>query len=156
MALKKLAAIAALVAVATPSLAFELKDTGASTMFYISIPLDYSLKRKDQEWAYGIQLQGKREYQAVNIDSKMLSFLPMGGLEAKWIIAGVVAAGAAVAVSGKDKSTTSNLQTQQTQHQQQIAQHQQQVEAQKAQAEAQQAAGGGAACPTPVVDPCKK
>lgn len=120
MALKKLAAVAALVAVATPSLAFDVKDTGPSTMFYVSIPLDYSLARKDRELAYGLQLQGKREYQAVNIDSKMLNFLPAGGLEAKWIIAGVVAAGAAVALGSKDKATTSNLQTQQTQHQQAV------------------------------------
>jgi hypothetical protein len=120
MALKKLAAIAALLVVATPSLAFDFKDTGASTMFYVSIPLDYSLARKDREMAYGLQLQGKREYQAVNIDSKMLSFLPLGGLEAKWIIAGVVAAGAAVAVSSKDKGTSANLQTQQTAHQAQV------------------------------------
>lgn len=137
MALTKWAALAALMAVASPSLAFDLKDSGASTMFYISIPLDSSVARKDREWAYGLQLQGKREYQAVNIDSKMLSFLPMGGLEAKWIIAGVVAAGAAVAVSSKDKGTTSNLQTQQTQHQQAVA--------------AQQPA---AECPTPITNPC--
>jgi hypothetical protein len=137
MALTKWAAFAALMAVASPSLAFDLKDSGASTMFYISIPLDSSVARKDREWAYGLQLQGKREYQAVNIDSKMLSFLPMGGLEAKWIIAGVVAAGAAVAVSSKDKGTTSTLQTQQTQHQQTVA--------------AQQPA---AECPTPITNPC--
>lgn len=137
MALRKLAAIAALVAVATPSLAFDLMDTGPSTLFYISIPLDSSAARKDREWSYGLQLQGKREYQAVNIDSRMLSFLPLGGLEAKWIIAGVVAAGAAVAVGGKDKGTTSSLQAQQTQHQQAVA-----------------AAQPPADCPTPATNPC--
>jgi hypothetical protein len=110
MTLKKLAAIAALVAVATPSLAFDTKDQGSSTMFYISIPLDYSLTRKQQEWSAGLQLQGKRDYQAVNLDSKMLNFLPMGGLEAKWIVAGVVAVGAAAAVASKDKGTTAQLQ----------------------------------------------
>lgn len=138
MAFMKWAAIAALMAVATPASAFDIKDAGASTMFYISIPLDNSVARKDREWAYGLQLQGKREYQAVNIDSKMFSFLPMGGLEAKWIIAGVVAAGAAVAVAGKDKSTTSSLQTQQTQHQQTVA-----------------AQTPAAECPTPTTNPCK-
>ena len=138
MVLRKWAALAALIAAATPSLAFDLKDTGPSTLFYISIPLDSNLARKDREWAYGLQLQGKREYQAVNIDSKMLGFLPLGGLEAKWIIAGVVAAGAAVAVGSKDKGTVSNLQVQQTQQQQQ-------------QAATQQSA---ADCPTPVTNPC--
>jgi hypothetical protein len=142
MALKKLAAIAALVAVATPSLAFDVKDAGASTMFYISVPLDYAIARKDRELSYGIQLQAKRDFQAVNIDSKMLNFLPLGGLEAKWIIAGIVATGAAVAVGSKDKGTASNLQQQQQQNQQMQ--------------EAQKAAAASGQCPTPVSDPCRK
>jgi hypothetical protein len=140
MAFKKLAAVAVMVAVATPSLAFDVKDAGTSTMFYISIPLDYSLSKKEQQWAAGLQLQGKREYQAVNLDSRMLNFLPLGGLEAKWIIAGVVAAGAAVAVGSKDKGTTSSLQAQQTQQQQNI----------------QAAKAANPDCPTPISDPCKK
>ena len=139
MALKKLAAVAAMVAAATPSLAFDTKDAGTSTMFYVSIPLDYSLTRKEQHWAAGLQLQGKREYQVVNLDSRMFNFLPMGGLEAKWIIAGVVAAGATAAVGGKDKSTTAKLQAQQASHQQAIG-----------------SGGTGAPCPTPITDPCKK
>ena len=137
MALKKLAAAAAMLAVATSSFAFDTKDAGTSTMFYVSIPLDSNLTRKEQHWAAGLQLQGKREYQVVNLDSRMFNFLPMGGLEAKWIIAGVVAAGATAAVGGKDKSTTSKLQSQQAAH--------------------QQASGGsGVPCPTPVTDPCRK
>jgi hypothetical protein len=139
MALKKLGAVAAQGAVAPPSLAFDVKDNGASTMFYISIPLDHSLTKKEQQWSAGLQLQGKREYQAVNLDSRMLNFLPMGGLEAKWIIAGVVAAGAAVAVGSKDKGTTSSLQAQQTQ--------QQQIQAAKP---------VSTNCPTPVEDPCRR
>ena len=114
MTLKKLAAFAALVVVATPTLALDPTSpaAGNATMFYVSIPLDYSLTKKQQQWSAGLQLQGKREYQAVNIDSTMLNFLPMGGLEAKWVIAGVVAAGAAAAVASKDKSTSSSLQQQ--------------------------------------------
>ena len=139
MAFKKLAAVAVMVAVATPSLAFEVKDAGTSTMFYISIPLDYSLSKKEQQWGAGLQLQGKRDYQAVNLDSRMLNFLPLGGLDAKWIIAGVVAAGAAVAVGSKDKGTTSSLQAQQTQQQQ-----------------LQAAKPVDPNCPTPITDPCRK
>ena len=139
MALKKLAAVAAMVAVATPSFAFDARDNATSTMFYISIPLDYSLSRKEQQWGAGLQLQGKREYQAVNLDSRMLNFLPLGGLEAKWIIAGVVATGAAVAVGSKDKGTVSSLQAQQTQ--------QQQIQAAKP---------VSPNCPTPITDPCRK
>ena len=115
MALKKLAAFAALVALATPTLAADPFNpaAGNSTMFYVSIPLDYSLSKKQQQWSAGLQLQGKREYQAVNIDSSMLNFLPMGGIEAKWVVAGVVAVGAAAAVASKDKSTSSSIQQQQ-------------------------------------------
>lgn len=119
MGRKHVAAFAAVLAVSTETLAFDLKDAGPTTMFYVSIPLDAGLARKDRQPAFGLQLQGKREYPAVRIDSKILNFLPAGGLEAKFIIAGIVAVGAAVALGSKDKSTTKALQAQQTQHQQQ-------------------------------------
>jgi type II secretory pathway pseudopilin PulG len=66
------------------------------------------------------------------------SFSPLGGIEAKWIIAGVVAAGAAVAVASKDKSTSSSYQEQQ---------------AQQAQAQQQQAAQNAEDCPAPPTVP---
>lgn len=122
---KHATAFAAFLAASTQALAFDLKDAGPTTMFYVSIPLDAGLARKDRQPAFGLQLQGKREYQAIRIDSKILNFLPAGGLEAKFIIAGVVAVGAAVALGSKDKSTTKALQAQQTQHQQQQQQQQQ-------------------------------
>jgi hypothetical protein len=137
MALKKLAAAAALAAIAMPSLAFDAAESGASTMFYISIPLDFRLSRKEQQqWSAGLQLQGKRDYQAVRIDSRMLNYFSLNDIDAKWMIAGLVAAGATVAIGSKDKSTTSSLQQQQTQNQQQ--------------------SGGSAPCSKPVSDPCKK
>jgi hypothetical protein len=115
MALKKLAAAAALLALATPTLAFDAGEAGASTLFYISIPLDFQLSRKErQQWTAGLQLQGKRDYQTVRIDSSMLNYYSLNDIDAKWMIAGLVAAGAAVAIGSKDKSTTSNLQQQQT------------------------------------------
>ena len=132
MSLKKVAAIVVMAAFAAPSLAFDARETGASTMFYVSIPLDYRASKKEQRWSAGLQLQGKRDYQAVQLDSSMFNFLPAGGLEAKWIVAGVVAVGGAVALGSKSKSTTQQLQAQQTQHQQQIA----------------------ADCPTPTTNPC--
>ncbi len=119
MTLKKLAAAAAMLAIATPSLAFDAGEAGASTMFYISIPLDFGLSRRDQQWTAGLQLQGKRGYQAINIDSRMLSFVSDGDLDGKWIVAGLVAVGAAAAVSRKDKRTSETLQQQQTQIEQQ-------------------------------------
>jgi hypothetical protein len=141
MALKKLAAIAAMLSLATPSLAFDPTEAaGASTMFYISIPLDLRLSRKEQQWTAGMQLQGKREYQAIRIDSMMLNAFSLNDIDAKWIIAGLVAAGAAAAIGSKDKGTTSSLQQQQTQ------------------AAASQQSGGssGGQCQRPVSDPCKK
>ena len=75
MALMKLAAAAALAAFATPGAAFDVREAGASTLFYISIPLDFGLSRKEQQWSAGLQLQGKRAYQAVTIDSSVLNFV---------------------------------------------------------------------------------
>lgn len=125
MARMQLAAFAAALAFSTPGLAFDPNDIGPSTVFYVSIPLGWDLERRDRGLTFGLQLQGRREYQAVRIDSKILNFLPAGGLEAKWLIAGIVAAGAAMALGSKDKSTTRALQAQQTQHQQQQQQQQQ-------------------------------
>ena len=140
MVLKKLAAAAAMLAIATPTPAFDAAETGASTMFYISIPLDFRLSRKEQQqWTAGMQLQGKRDYQAVRIDSTMLNAFSLNDIDAKWIIAGLVAAGAAAAIGSKDKSTTSNLQQQQTQNQQ-----------------ATQNGGSPGPCSRPPTDPCKK
>jgi hypothetical protein len=139
MVLKKLAAAAVMLAIATPSVAFDAGEAGASTMFYISIPLDYRLSRKEQQWSAGMQLQGKRDYPAIRIDSTMLNFMSLNDIDAKWIIAGLVAVGAAAAIGGKDKSTTSNLQQQQTQQ------------------AAQQAGGSsGGHCTKPPTDPCAK
>jgi hypothetical protein len=139
MALKKLAAGAAMLALATPGLAFDAGDSGASTMFYISIPLDFAVARK--QWSAGLQIQSRRDYQAIRIDSTMLmNAFSLNDIDAKYMIAGVVAVGAAAAISAKDKKTTNELQQQQTQQQQQ---------------------GSGAnntgpgACPRPVTDPCK-
>jgi hypothetical protein len=142
MALKKLAAAAAVLAFATPSLAFDTGEAGASTMFYISIPLDFRLPRKELQWSAGLQLQGKREYQAVRIDSTMLNAFSLNDIDAKWMIAGLVAAGAAVAIGSKDKSTTASLQQQQTQQQQQSG--------------GGTGGGGTGGCTKPVADPCAR
>src|SRR5215211_7650251 len=103
MAKKQLAALAALLFVSTPSFAQDLSTYQApGVMFYYSVPLD-AQKRKDFALNYGMRIQGNRPYETVNLDKRLMnSFLPLGGLEVKWVIAGVVAAGAAVAVSHKD------------------------------------------------------
>jgi hypothetical protein len=102
MLVRKLAAIAILAAASTPGLAFDFADPGPSTIFYVSIPLDARLPRKEREFAYGLQLRG-RDFHAFQIDTRMLHLAPRGGLEIKWVITGVVASGAAIAIARKDK-----------------------------------------------------
>jgi hypothetical protein len=114
MALKQLAALAALVVVSTPVFSQDISTYQApGVMFYYSVPLD-AQKRKDFTLNYGMRIQGNRPYEVVNLDSRLMnSFLPLGGLEVKWIVAGVVAAGGAVAVAHKNKGTQQQYQQQQ-------------------------------------------
>src|SRR5688572_5698501 len=103
MGIKHFAALAAAMMLAAPAAAFDdLRDTGPSTMFYLSIPLD-ARSAKEQMPAFGLQLRGNRAYETVRIDSRMFSFPPLGGLEVKWVVVGGVAVAAAVA-AGKKRS----------------------------------------------------
>jgi hypothetical protein len=145
MGRKQLAAFAALACVATPSVAFDNPtQQSQGMMVYIALPLD-GRNVKEQAPAYGLSFQGKREFETVKLDSRMFNFFGTG-LEAKWILAGVVATGAAVAVASKDKKTS------------QAYQQQQQVQAQQ---QAEQQAGGGSGggttpTPCPVKPTCPK
>jgi len=115
----QLAALAALVLVSTPCVAFELKEPSPGIMFYYSLPLD-ARNAKERSPALGIALRGKHDYQALTIDTRMInSFSALGGIEAKWIVGGVVAVVAALAVASKDKSTSTSYQQQQAQQAQQ-------------------------------------
>ena len=110
---KQLAAFAALVCVAAPSAAFDgLNQPQPGVKFYFSVPLD-ARNAKEQVMSAGFAIQGRREYEAVRIDSGLINNFIGGGVEAKWLIAGVVAAGAAVAIASKDKSTTASQNQQQ-------------------------------------------
>lgn len=144
MAFRKLAAAAVALAIATPAPALEPADyANTSTMFYISIPLGSGLSRKESQWSAGMQLQGRRDYPAIRIDSTLLmNAFSLNDIDAKWMIAGLVAAGAAVAVGSKDKGTNAGLQQQQTQQQQ---------------AQTSQPQGGGSGtCVRPPADPCRR
>lgn len=115
MAKKHIAALGALMIVATPSLALEPSEVvNSTTMFYVSVPLD-GLTRKQKEFVWGLQLQGKNEYQAVNLDSRLLNFAGMEAATVKWVAMGAVAAGAAVAMARKDKKTQTQYNQQQEQ-----------------------------------------
>lgn len=112
----QLTALAALVLVSTPGVAFELKEPSPGMMFYVSLPLD-ARNAKERSPAFGLSFQGKRQYETVNLDSRMFNFTGTG-IEAKWIVGGAVAVLAALAVASKDKSTSTSYQQQQAQQQQ--------------------------------------
>jgi hypothetical protein len=115
MGLRQFAALAALICAGTPAMAFDLPTHASQGVkFYISIPLE-ARNAKEQAWSAGFAIQGKRDYEAVKVDSRMINNFIGGGIEAKWIIAGVVAAGAVAAVATKDKSTTASQQQAQAQ-----------------------------------------
>lgn len=131
---KQMAAFAALACMAAPSAAFEtLGQSQPGVKFYFSVPLD-AANAKEQTLAAGFAIQGRREYETVYVDSRMINNFLGGGIEAKWVIAGVVAAGAIAAVASKDKSTSQSYEQQQ---QAQAAQIEQQKQTQ------QTTSGGG-------------
>ena len=140
---QQLAAAAAAILVASPALAADpFADQAPGVMFFFSVPLDAKTP-KQQTPALGLSFQGERAYQRVTVDTRMfdnaerLGFGPFAGISAKWVIAGVVAAGATVAVASKDKSTSQQRQEQQQQQQQQAQQQQNQ----------QNGGGGNVPCP---------
>ena len=124
---KQLAALAALVCAAAPCAAFDNLSLPQQegVKFYFSVPLD-APNAKAQTLSAGFAIQGRRDYETFKIDSNMINHFIGGGIEAKWIIAGVVAAGAVVAVASKDKSVANTQQQQQTQ--QQVQRQQQQAQ----------------------------
>ena len=143
MVWKHIAALAALILISFPAAAFNdgpSQQTQGIT-FFVALPLD-ARHVKEESLYSGLAIQGKRAHENVRIDSRMfndtrtVNFFGTG-IEVKWIIAGVVAAGAVAAVATKEKATTTANQQQQ---QQQVAQQQQQQ---------QQQNGGGGSVPCP-------
>jgi cytochrome c-type biogenesis protein CcmH/NrfG len=96
------------------------------------------MKRSSPAWR---SRASARAHENVRIDSRLfndtrtVNFFGTG-IEAKWIIAGVVAAGAVAVVATRDKATTQSYQQQQQQ--------------QQATQEQQQQNGGGGSVPCPV------
>ena len=153
MVWKHIAALAALILISFPAAAFNDGPTQQTQgiTFFVALPLD-ARHVKEESLYSGLAIQGKRAHENVRIDSRMfndtrtVNFFGTG-IEVKWIIAGVVAAGAVAAVATKDKATTT-----QQQLQQQAAQQQQQQQA--AQQQQQQNGGGGGTAPCPVTPSC--
>ena len=106
------AAAAAATLIAAPAFSQELR--APMTTFFVAIPLDAS-SHKEQAMNFGLQFQGMRPYQSVKVDYQTFKFLPaaVAAMEVKYIVAGAVAVGAAVAVAHKDKKTTSSFAQQQ-------------------------------------------
>jgi hypothetical protein len=115
MAWKQLALAAALLGVANPGEAFDTpfgnRDEAQTVMVYYAIPLDARSKKERMPWM-GMQIQGKRDYQSFNLDTRLFTFTD-GATAANVAIIGVVAVGAAVAVSARGKSSQQEVQAQQ-------------------------------------------
>ena len=124
MGIKQIAVAAAMGAAASISAsALAQEVTTPMTKFFVAIPLD-ARTAKEQVPNFGLQFQGSRPYQTVKVDYQSFKLLPaaVSGLEVKYIVAGAVAVGAAVAATHKSKS-------EQAQSQQFAQQQQQQKEA---------------------------
>jgi hypothetical protein len=96
--------------------AFSQEVVAPMTRFFIAIPLD-ARNAKEQMPNFGLQFQGSRPYQTVQVDYQSFKLLPaaIAGLEVKYVVAGAVALGAAVAATRKDKGTSQSFQQQQQQ-----------------------------------------
>ena len=122
------ALLALALAAPLPCFAQDLRPAEPSVLYFISVPFGGE-SRRDREPLLGFALQGRRAYQSLRMDTRVLNLVGTGAFEAKYLIVGAVAAGAAVAMGGRDKS----VETQQ---------------AQQAEAAQQAAAAGCPATPT--------
>ena len=106
------AAAAAATLIATPAFPQELATP--MTKFFFSIPLD-AQSHKEFAPNFGLQFQGSRPYQAVQVDYQTLKLLPgaLAAVELKYVVVGALAIGTAAAVAHKDKSTSQAFQQQQ-------------------------------------------
>ena len=116
------AAAAAATLFAAPAISQDIARAPMTT-FFVSIPLD-GANRKEQEMNFGLQFTGQKPYQYVKVDYQTYKFLPaaIAAMEIKYIVAGAVAAGAAVAVAKKDAKKSSSFAQAQAQQAEQCAQ----------------------------------
>lgn len=117
MGSRQLAVAAALAAafVAAPATSQEI-NRAPTTTFFVAFPLD-ARNAKEATPNFGLQFQGNKPYQYVKVDYQTFRVLPgaLAAIEAKYLVVGAVAVGAAVAVSKKDKKTSQTMQEQQAQ-----------------------------------------
>jgi hypothetical protein len=112
--IKQLAVSAAAAAtlLAAPASAQEL--AAPMTKFFVSIPLDAPSK-KELGLNFGLQFQGSRPWQTVQLDYQTYKFLPaaIAAVEVKYVVAGAVALGAIAAVAHKDRAVSESFAQQQ-------------------------------------------
>ena len=92
--------MAAALTASAPSQADDIQNsqlTSPGTMLFISIPLGGSTAKENVP-SYGFALQGRRQYERVTIDNRMLSAFEgmLAGIEAKWLVAGGLVAAAGI------------------------------------------------------------
>ena len=112
MAWKHLALAAALAGIATPGEAFDTRNEAQTVMVYYAIPLDARSDKERIPWLC-LQIQGKRDYQSYNLDTRMFTFAEGGSAAANLAIVGAVVVGGAVLVSQRGKSSEQQVQQQQ-------------------------------------------
>ena len=95
----------------------DLRPIHPSVVYYLSIPLGAE-SRAEREPVVGFALQGSRPYQFVRMDTRLMNLAGAGAIEAKWLIVGAVAAGAAALAGGQDSS----VEAQRAQQEQALAQ----------------------------------
>jgi hypothetical protein len=105
MAVRQFTLLAAALIASVPAQADEtqIQATVPTTMLYVSVPLG-ATAAKERALAYGLALQGKRQYETVYLDSRMLNAFEgvLAGLEAKWLIAGGLAVAGGVYLSRRN------------------------------------------------------
>ena len=101
--------------VAAPAQSQEI-NRAPMTTFFVAIPLD-ATTHKEAGPNFGLQFQGSKPYQSVKVDYQTFRMLPaaLAALEVKYIVAGAVAVGAAVAVAKRDSNKSATLASQQQQ-----------------------------------------
>ncbi len=111
MEVRQLTLVAAALIASAPAQAEEsqVQNTVPMMMFYVSVPLG-GASAKERTLAYGLALQGKRQYETVYLDSRMLNAFDgvLAGIEAKWLVAGglAVASGVYLARRGSERSAS--------------------------------------------------
>lgn len=120
MAVRQLILVAAALIASAPAQADEtqIQTTVPMTMLYVSVPIG-AATAKERTLAYGLALQGKRQYETVYLDSRMFNAFEgvLAGLEAKWLIAGGLAVAGGVYLSRKNDGRSSSYSSSQNNQQ---------------------------------------